>query len=42
MQERMYFSQMYIIAPVSANGIYMHIQGQLYSMNWKTDGQRGI
>lgn len=33
---------MYVTAPVSANGIYMHIQRQLYSMNWKTDGQGGI
>lgn len=33
---------MYVIASASANGIYVHIQRQLYSMNWKTGGQGGI
>lgn len=33
------FSLMYMIAPVRANGIYVQGQGQLYSMNQKTDGQ---
>lgn len=42
MLQRMYFPLMYMIAPLSVNGIYMHIQRQLYSMNWETDGQGGI
>jgi len=42
MQERMCFSLMCAIAPLSVNGIYVHIQRQLYSMNWKTDGQGGV
>lgn len=42
MRERMYFSLTYMTAPVSANGIYVHVQRQLYSMNWKTGDQGGI
>lgn len=42
MQETMYFPLMYTIALLSVNGIYMHIQRQLYSMNWKRDGQGDI